>query len=194
MSTVDRSTPTDVRPAVPKSLFVRLVLNSGLPPSTRHVLHVVAWSAHRDGTGCWLSLAAISSRTGIGHRHVQRILASSLKEGWISVRARPGRTNDWALSAPADALHPRHPGRGGVTPRSWGGDTQVTRRYDLDSTQDAHVRAARLPWCGRCDEQTRLTEDDDGRNVRRCPACHPLADAPSGRRKASSKRREGPAT
>jgi hypothetical protein len=29
------------------------------------------------------------------------------------------------------------------------------------------------PWCGTCDERTRLTEDDEGR-PKRCPDCHPL--------------------
>lgn len=30
----------------------------------------------------------------------------------------------------------------------------------------------RRPWCGKCDERTRLTERDDG-TVARCPDCHP---------------------
>ncbi len=30
------------------------------------------------------------------------------------------------------------------------------------------------PWCGECDETTRLTSDD---NPHRCPNCHPLAEA-----------------
>jgi hypothetical protein len=34
----------------------------------------------------------------------------------------------------------------------------------------------RPPWCGRCDEQTRMTGDDA---PRRCLACHPLAPVPA---------------
>jgi hypothetical protein len=34
--------------------------------------------------------------------------------------------------------------------------------------------AAGPPWCGECDERTRLLGDD---SPRRCPACHPLAEA-----------------
>ncbi len=33
--------------------------------------------------------------------------------------------------------------------------------------------AAKPPWCGKCDEHTRQTEDDQGRPAR-CPDCHPL--------------------
>lgn len=33
----------------------------------------------------------------------------------------------------------------------------------------------RPPWCGTCDERTRLIEDED--QSRRCPDCHPLAIA-----------------
>ena len=34
----------------------------------------------------------------------------------------------------------------------------------------------RPPWCGSCDERTRLLEDDQGRPYR-CPECHPKAEA-----------------
>lgn len=33
---------------------------------------------------------------------------------------------------------------------------------------------AKPPWCGECNELTRLLGDD---SPRRCPACHPLAEA-----------------
>jgi hypothetical protein len=37
------------------------------------------------------------------------------------------------------------------------------------------VAPQRPPWCGdpRCDERTRMRDDDTG-PVRRCPDCHPL--------------------
>jgi hypothetical protein len=35
---------------------------------------------------------------------------------------------------------------------------------------------SRSPWCGSCDERTRLLEDDQGRPYR-CPECHPKAEA-----------------
>jgi hypothetical protein len=35
--------------------------------------------------------------------------------------------------------------------------------------------AARPPWCGECDEATRMRDPD---RPRRCPDCHPLAQVP----------------
>lgn len=32
----------------------------------------------------------------------------------------------------------------------------------------------RPTWCGECDERTRRLEDPDGRDLGRCPNCHPL--------------------
>jgi hypothetical protein len=37
-------------------------------------------------------------------------------------------------------------------------------------------RASSPPWCGKCDERTRIRELDDGRPAR-CPVCHPIAVA-----------------
>lgn len=215
MSTLEPSTPSahvldqlGAPAAVPRSLFVRLVDESDLPPSTRHVLRVVAWSAGRDGTGSYLSVAAIAARTGLSVRQVQRALASARTLGWLRVSPRAGRTNDWILWAPSTVDNPRHPRHPGVTPTSGGGDTHVTRRKDLGRTQEGaresrhHLpdqrrastsesdrtptavrspgrRPARRAWCGECDDQTRLTQDAEGLNVRRCPRCHPLADRPA---------------
>jgi hypothetical protein len=40
---------------------------------------------------------------------------------------------------------------------------------------------ARPPWCGQCDQGTRLIELDDDR-MARCPRCHPLAGEQEGTR------------
>jgi len=37
----------------------------------------------------------------------------------------------------------------------------------------------RPPWCGSCNQGTRLLERGDGR-LARCPRCHPLAAKPAG--------------
>jgi hypothetical protein len=42
------------------------------------------------------------------------------------------------------------------------------------SPEGSPAVAAKPPWCGECDERTRLLGDDP---PRRCPACHPLAQA-----------------
>lgn len=38
----------------------------------------------------------------------------------------------------------------------------------------------RPPWCGRCDEFTRLLDVDDAGTPSRCPVCH-AATQPGGR-------------
>lgn len=53
-----------------------------------------------------------------------------------------------------------------------------SRLGDLpDPPADARRPNARPPWCGACDEHTRLVElpgdDRDGVRVTRCPTCHP---------------------
>ena len=50
---------------------------------------------------------------------------------------------------------------------------------------------ARPPWCGACDERTRMLGRYDGETPSRCPRCHPLmVDSTSGRPAASSLARE----
>ncbi len=118
MAKIDPGALSLPRPAVPRSLYMLLIHRSSLPPTTRFVLVTIAWSARSDGTRSYLSLASISSRTGLSQRHAQRIIASSKQLGWLEVAPRPGRTNDWLLAAPADVLE-------GCHPRQGGGDTHV---------------------------------------------------------------------
>jgi hypothetical protein len=53
-----------------------------------------------------------------------------------------------------------------------------SRLSDLPSppqrASGAQTAVERPPWCGRCEEVTRLAERGDGR-LRRCADCHPLA-------------------
>ncbi|AEH08772.1 hypothetical protein FsymDg_1287 [Candidatus Protofrankia datiscae] len=57
--------------------------------------------------------------------------------------------------------------------------TRLTDLPDPPTTGSAPA-VARPPWCGICNESTRLFELDDGR-ARRCPTCHPLIAVPAGR-------------
>jgi hypothetical protein len=177
------------RPAVGRSLYVRLIHQSALPPSMRLVLLVIAWSARADGTGCYLSLAAVSTRTGLTPRRCQQLIASARQDGWLVAVARPGRTNDWLLAAPAPVLQGCNPVQGGVKPTSGGGEAHFTRRKNLGSTQEVRARRARRAWCGVCAEETRLRQDPDGGTVRRCPECHPLAEPLRGPDKPHRSRR-----
>ncbi len=176
MTKIDLEALSMPRPAVPRSLYMRLLHESSLPSSTRWVLATIAWSARADGTSSYLSVTAISSRTGLGDRHCQRIIRSAISMGWLGASPRPGRTNDWLLAAPAATLEGWSPGRGGVTPRPGGGDTQTTRRKNLGRTQEVRARVARRKWCGGCAEDTRLLQPVEGGPMRRCPECHPQVE------------------
>lgn len=46
-----------------------------------------------------------------------------------------------------------------------------TSPRQLRAAADAEARA-KPPWCGSCDERTRLVDDE---GPRRCPSCHPLS-------------------
>ncbi len=169
--------PGDVklpRPAVPRSLYVGLIHQSSLPPSTRLVLLVIAWSAHKDGTGCWLSLTAIATRTGLTKRYARKVVASSISLGWLVSSPRPGRTNDWILAAPATVHRGVPQDRGGGPPGPGGEVPQDRGRKNLGRTKEVRARVARRAWCGVCAEDTRLREDPDGGTVRRCQECHPM--------------------
>lgn len=52
-------------------------------------------------------------------------------------------------------------------------DLPVPSRDSGRASPAGSAAAAKPPWCGKCDEQTRLMDDD---SPRRCPNCHPLAD------------------
>ncbi len=125
MPKIDPQTLILPRPAVPRSLYVRLIHQSSLPPSTRLVLLTIAWSARRDGTGSYVSLVTVSTRTGLKLRRCQQIIASARKAGWLESSARPGRTNDWILAAPAPVMEGCTPVQGGVHSSAGGGCTGV---------------------------------------------------------------------
>ncbi len=40
---------------------------------------------------------------------------------------------------------------------------------------DSRATTSRRPWCGQCEQRTRLLDEPDG-SVRRCPSCHPLTE------------------
>ena len=129
MATVGPATAVAPRPAVPRSLFVRAVHKSGLPPAARHVLVTVAWSAGRGGRGSYLSVTAIADRTGYSRQWVKRLLIDCKRVGWLAAEPRAGRTNDWVLTIPAACVQEPSEGaarasggfageRGGVRPRT----------------------------------------------------------------------------
>jgi hypothetical protein len=82
-----------------------------------------------------------------------------------------GVTNGVANATP-DPTRPEGSGSGRAPDPSGRADGRASPPGSPDRT----AKPPRPPWCGGCDERTRLDEDDQGR-PRRCPACHPLAEA-----------------
>lgn len=93
-----------------------------------------------------------AGQNGSGRRHVD-----------ASTRASRDASRDDAPTPPRPA--PKEAGRAGPAP----GHARANGRA---SPSGSPVRAI-VPWCGECDERTRMREDGDGRPSR-CPDCHPL--------------------
>lgn len=58
-------------------------------------------------------------------------------------------------------------------------------RHETAPAAESAPRVPRPEWCGRCDRETRMLETPDapdGREWRRCPACHPLKVGEGARR------------
>jgi len=117
--------PLTFRRASARSTFMRAVFESDLPPSTRLLLLAIAWSAGADGSGSYVSVALLASRTGLKERQVRNLLLAAKQGGWLDAEPRPGRTNDWVLGVPECRGDPCTPVQGGVQPSAGGGCTPV---------------------------------------------------------------------
>jgi len=138
MATVGPAAAVAPRPAVPRSLFVRAVYKSELPPAARLVLVTVAWSSGRGGRGSFLSRSAISERTGYSVKRVQRLLTDCKRAGWLAAEPRVGRCNDWVLTVPAACVQEPSEGPG----RASGGLTGEARRKESGRTYYAPATGA----------------------------------------------------
>ncbi len=78
--------------------------------------------------------------------HAQSLLAAGYPAAWLADRAREMAAKGWT---------------------------------DLEQHAERSTvplpRPARPPWCGQCDENSRLILDKDGYPLRRCPTCRPAA-------------------
>lgn len=139
-----------------------------------------------------ISVGVLARTMVCSDRTVQRLRRELVAAGWLAHRPGGGR-------GVAGTWMPLRRARQRVTPLSpypgSNGDTDVTVSADQDpllrageeaqgwpsslagSGSAARPSARRDPWCGSCDEATRLVDVDDGR-VARCPACHPLLANP----------------
>lgn len=97
--------------AVPRAVFVRAVMRSDLPPTTRLVLLVLAAHAKADGSDCFPTVDAVRVATGLCARQLERDLSRARKGGWVGSTGRAGRANIWHLRLPDSS-------RAAATPRS----------------------------------------------------------------------------
>ncbi|MBE1603754.1 hypothetical protein HEB94_000602 [Actinopolymorpha pittospori] len=101
---------------------------------------------------------ALGPRWRIGRRALRRLepeICAALGAGW---------------TAESLAAHLRESPEGVRSPYA----VLSARLADLPSPPA--LRPERPPWCGQCDEATRMREADDDHRPFRCPTCHPAGD------------------
>jgi len=64
-------------------------MNSDLPSTTRHVLHVLSFHMDEDGTRCFPSTRLLERETGLSRRSVEARLREAIQAGWIRRHERP---------------------------------------------------------------------------------------------------------
>lgn len=151
----------------------------------------------RSSPSTSVAIDQLATVTGTNRRATSRALAELLKHGWLARVGGNGRASTYVplrrprpVARPVDNpdQDPGHirPGLGADPGQIWPGslaDALITTRAkkaeaktgrsDVDNGGGA---ARRPPWCGRCDQHTRLVEAGD--RVDRCPSCHPLTVPP----------------
>jgi hypothetical protein len=84
-------------------------------------------------------------------------------------RSREGKSSRRDTAVSNGVSHTTPTRRVGRSKNDLPDPSRVTARA---SPAGSHGAAGKPPWCGECDEVTRLLGDD---HPRRCPACHPVA-------------------
>ncbi|MGW5364453.1 hypothetical protein [Actinopolymorpha pittospori] len=107
---------------------------------------------------------ALGSRWRLGRHAIERLapaIDAALDAGWTSESL---------------AAHLRESPEGVRSPYA----VLSARLADLPSPPA--LRPERRPWCGQCDESSRLREADDDHRPFRCPTCHPAGDRAAAQR------------
>lgn len=118
---------------------------------------------------------------GVTDRHVRRLAAKLEAAGWLERGPQVGRSSGstWTplrRPRPVADVRPRTLKAGPGCPPSPGAHSSKDR--GREEAEDRAASPAR--WCGRCDSDGyRFVVDDDGRNPRRCPTCHPAFTSPA---------------
>ena len=72
-----------------------VVSESGLPPTTRHVLLTLSIWMNEAGEGCYPSIATLVESTGLSNRSVITHLQVAAEKGWIKVSQHGFRGKKW---------------------------------------------------------------------------------------------------
>ncbi len=71
------------------------ITQSGLPPTTRHVLHAISFHMNEHGEGCYPSEQTLAKETGYSRETVNRHISKARSAGWIEVRQFGFRGQKW---------------------------------------------------------------------------------------------------
>ena len=161
-------------------------------------LLAVARYADQDGRGAHPSAATVAEVTRKSERQAKRDLAELVQRGLLArgdqrivahIRGDK-RPAVYDLAMPRGDMHDTPPDGHGVTSMTARGDIQGRhgvspmtpkevqktsgRRARANGADAPRAPAPKPPWCGGCDEHSRMINPDA---PQRCPACHPLAEA-----------------
>ena len=81
------------------------VTQSGLPATTRHVLHVISFHMNEHGAGSYPSQETIAEETGYSRKSVNEHITKAVDSGWLKVQqhgfgGRKWRRNEYIASWP----------------------------------------------------------------------------------------------
>jgi hypothetical protein len=134
----------------------------------------------------WARKAAMLVQTRRGHRiTADRVIASEWRLRLPDEADEPtgsgtpvGQEPTGKWSRPNRKMEPTQPEATAPPSRPSSSRTRSSARgAGANAPRPPHANPEKPPWCGECDERTRMLEDDQGRPSH-CPACHPLEAAP----------------
>lgn len=107
----------------------RAVMDRELTPTQLRVLCAIGIHTNKLGGGVWTSVRTLASEAGVSERTVQTACGVLVERGYLTVVARPGRSNLYEVRldappqqllhpTPAIAAAPKRPK--GTTPKTWG--------------------------------------------------------------------------
>lgn len=125
----------------------RGIMQSGLPSTTRLVLHTLSCFMNNDGSDCYPTTAQVAEASGLSERAVCTHIAQASDKGWLRVSVK--RTGQWKRHQ-YRALWPGLAERGSVdepddnTPSGSKDDGGSTERGSVNGVQEASSEGAAI--------------------------------------------------